>query len=191
MLVLVTGTRRCHIDSGLDAGSRTLPMDTKTLGGTPSVLRSSCRFKVAGTGRSEGIRHRVKKYCAISKAFAQRGFAVVDATNACRPFREDDQSHHGVDRSFAGRADWGDCSQRMCAPSHTSTEGRMNSRSCPRRPGLSLPTARDLPTARTLRLKEGRPCAGVVLVARRRISCVPQYLGKVVRPCLHVLPLAG
>ena len=26
-------------------------------------------------------------------------FAVVGATGACRPFREDDQSHHGLDRS--------------------------------------------------------------------------------------------
>ena len=80
-------------------------------------------------------------------------FTAVGATGACRPFREDDQSHQGVDRSFAGGAD--------CAKARMEFGDGSG-------PAHSQGTEID----------SKRPCAGVVSIDRRRWACGPHYQSK-------------
>ena len=73
-------------------------------------------------------------------------FAVVGATGACRPFREDDQSNQGFDRSFAGGADYAKAMMEFAD-----------------RLGLAHGQGTEI--------ESQRPYAGVVPIDRRRWAC--------------------
>ena len=78
-------------------------------------------------------------------------FAVVGATGACRPFREDDQNQKGLDRSFAGGADCAEATVEF-----VDRSGPVHQASCRSTGGVKH-------VCLAIRVKVVRPSAGVLL----------------------------